>query len=77
MWPETRRRWGHPCPVFQWEAPDGKWRRANRWINEWAAEQGVAPDSAAAEEWFRNDPTIKAIQQAEGGKLGVPGLKAE
>jgi len=58
-------------------APDGEWRRANRWIDTWAAEQGVAPDSDVANEWFRNDPTVKALQEAESGKLGIPGLKAE
>jgi hypothetical protein len=58
-------------------APDGKWRRANRWIDKWAAEQGVAADSETAKQWFRNDPTVKAIQAREGGKLGIPGLKAE
>ncbi|MDP6708778.1 MAG: hypothetical protein QF893_20735 [Alphaproteobacteria bacterium] len=58
-------------------APDGKWRRANRWIDRWAADQGVAADSETAKQWFRNDPTVKAIQKEEGGKLGIPGLKAE
>jgi hypothetical protein len=58
-------------------APDGEWRRANRWIDHWAAEQGVATDSETAEQWFRNDPTVEAIQAREGGKLGLPGLKAE
>ncbi len=57
--------------------PDGKWRRANRWINEWAEQNGVKPDSAKARKWFRNDPTVAAIQKREGGKLGIPGLKAE
>ncbi len=58
-------------------APAGKWRRADRWIEKWAAEQGVATDSATAKQWFRHDPTVEAIQAREGGKLGIPGLKAE
>ena len=57
--------------------PDGKWRRANRWINEWAKQNGVTPDSKTAQQWFRNDPTVRAIQKREGGKLGIPGLKVE
>ena len=62
---------------FVREAPDGKWRRANRWINKWAADNGVDPKSETANQWFRNDPTVKAIQKKEGGKLGIPGLKVE
>ncbi len=58
-------------------APDGKWRRANRWINQWAERQSVAANSKTANQWFRNDPTVQAIQSEEGGKLGIPGLKAE
>ena len=37
----------------------------------------VAADSETAKYWFRNDPTVKAIQKEEGGKLGIPGLRAE
>ncbi len=58
-------------------APDGKWRRANRWINTWAADQGVAADSKTANKWFRNDPTVQAIQKKEGSVFGIKGLKAE
>ncbi len=57
--------------------PDGKWRRANRWINEWAKQNGVESDGKKAQKWFRNDPTVAAIQKREGGKLGIPGLKVK
>jgi hypothetical protein len=55
---------------FVREAPDGKWRRANRFLPKWANENGVAPDSEAAQQWFRNDPRVKALI-AEQGKLGL------
>lgn len=41
---------------FVREAPDGPWRRANRWLRGWAARNGVSVDSAEAQEWFRHDP---------------------
>ncbi len=51
-------------------APDGKWRRANRFLPKWAERNGVAADSPTARQWFRNDPRIKA-RIAEHGKLGL------
>lgn len=57
--------------------PEGKWQRANRWVDTWAEENGVAPDSKKAQRWFRNDPTVAEIQKREGGLLGIPRLKAE
>lgn len=55
---------------FVREAPDGDWRRANRWLNGWATENGVAPDSKAAQQWFRNDPLVRQIIERDG-KLGL------
>ena len=51
-------------------APDGKWRRANRFLPKWAKRNGVAADSPTARQWFRNDPRVKA-RIAEQGKLGL------
>ncbi len=51
-------------------APDGKWRRANRFLPKWAKRNGVAADGPAAKQWFRNDPRVKA-RIAEQGKLGL------
>ena len=60
---------------FVREAPDGPWRRANRFQNKWAERNGVAPDSDAANQWFYNDPRIKDVI-ARQGKLGL-GPKAD
>lgn len=55
-------------------APDGKWRRANRFRAHWAAANGVAGDSATAKNWFRNDPRVEALI-ARDGVLGLgPGV---
>ena len=59
---------------FVREAPDGKWRRANRFRARWAAENGVAADSNAPKSWFRNDPRVEALI-ARDGVLGLgPGV---
>ena len=55
--------------------PDGKWRRANRFLPKWAAENGVGPKSAKAKRWFENDPRVKDLI-ARDGKLGL-GLEAD
>ena len=55
---------------FVREAPDGKWRRANRFLNLWAEANGVDPKSNAAQQWFRNDPTVITIIERDG-KLGT------
>ena len=55
---------------FVREAPDGKWRGANRFLEQWAEENGYAVDSAEAKRWFRNDPRVKALIE-EKGKLGL------
>jgi len=51
-------------------APDGEWRRANRFQADWAAANGVAANSPQAQEWFRNDPLVQQVIAA-GGKLGT------
>jgi hypothetical protein len=60
---------------FVREAPDGPWRRANRFQNKWAERNGVAPDSDAASQWFYNDPRVENVI-ARHGKLGL-GPKAD
>lgn len=55
---------------FVREAPEGKWRRANRFLNKWAAKNGVAVGGAEAKQWFRNDPVVKRLI-GEQGKLGL------
>jgi hypothetical protein len=60
---------------FVRQAPDGKWRRANRFLPKWAKKNGVAPNSKKAERWFENDPRVNALI-AKDGKLGL-GPKAD
>ena len=55
---------------FVKEAPDGKWRRTNRFIPKWAAKNGFAPNGKEAKRWFAHDPEIKA-RFAETGRLGL------
>lgn len=55
--------------------PDGKWRRANRFVAKWAKQTGIDPKSKQAERWFENDPRINALL-AKDGKLGL-GLAAD
>ena len=55
---------------FVREAPDGKWRRANRFRAHWAEANGVAADSKTAKSWFRNDPRVRALI-ARDGVLGL------
>ena len=61
---------------FKRRAPDGKWRRANWYIRDWAKAHGVARDSTTTGQWYNNDPTIKAVI-ARDGVFGIPGLKPE
>ncbi len=63
---------GHTVFALQFvrEAPDGDWRRANRFLPKWAERNGVDPKSKAAQQWFRNDPRVKARIAAEG-RLGL------
>ena len=47
-------------------APDGKWRRANRFINRWADANGVDAKSEHARQWFRNDPAVMKVIKRDG-----------
>lgn len=59
---------------FVREAPDGKWRKSNRFLRRWAETNGVEVNSNFAKAWFRNDPRVKALIAAQG-KLGLgPGV---
>ena len=58
---------------FVKEAPDGKWRGANRFLKKWAADNGLPEDSPKAKQWFRNDPTVQGLIE----KDGVLGLGSE
>ena len=59
---------------FVREAPDGKWRKSNRFLRKWAKTHGVEVNSNTAKAWFRNDPRVKALIDREG-KLGLgPGV---
>lgn len=59
---------------FVREAPDGKWQKANRFLAQWAKDNGVKVKSKAARSWFRNDPRIKALI-AQDGVIGLgPGV---
>lgn len=68
---------GYTVFVLQFvkEAPDGKWRRANRFTQKWAKRNGIDPKSKQARRWFAHDPQVKAII-AKNGKLGL-GLAAD
>ncbi len=55
---------------FVREAPDGKWRRANRFTGQWAEANGVDAKSKAAQQWFRNDPAVMKVIERDG-KLGT------
>jgi hypothetical protein len=71
----TNRGYTFMALQFVREAPDGKWRRANRFTPKWAARNGVAADSKQAKQWFRNDPRVKDLI-ARQGRLGL-GPKAD
>ena len=68
---------GYTVFVLQFvkQAPDGKWRRANRFTQKWAKRNGIDPKSKQARRWFAHDPQVKAII-AKNGKLGL-GLAAD
>ncbi len=68
---------GHTVFVLQFvrEAPDGKWRRADRFTQKWAKKNGLDPKGKKAKRWFANDPMVRERIAAEG-KLGL-GLKAD
>ncbi len=60
---------------FVREAPDGKWRCANRFVQEWGRENGVEVPKCGFSKWFRQDATIREIIEKDG-VFGIPGLKA-
>jgi len=51
---------------FVKEAPDGKWRRANRFLPRWAEANGFQPNGPEAKQWFRHDPRVKAVIERDG-----------
>lgn len=55
---------------FVRKAPDGDWRRANRFTSQWAESNGVDPKSPTAQQWFRNDPAVTRVIERDG-KLGT------
>jgi hypothetical protein len=59
---------GHTVFALQFvrEAPDGKWRRASRFLPNWAAKNGVDAKSKVAQQWFRNDPQVKKLIEEQG-----------
>ncbi len=52
------------------ESPAGKWRRANRFLSDWAKRNGLSPTGKQAKRWFAHDPRVKE-RIAEDGKLGL------
>ena len=63
---------GHTVFVLQFvrQAPDGKWRRANRFTPKWAKRNGLAPGDKKTQRWFEHDPRVEA-EIARDGKLGL------
>ncbi len=60
---------------FVREAPKGKWRRANRFLPDWAKRNGLPPDSPKVRRWFANDPRVEKLIE-QHGVLGL-GLEAD
>ncbi len=60
---------------FVKEAPDGKWRRADRFLRKWAKRNGLDPKDKKVKRWFESDPQVNALI-ARDGKLGL-GLEAD
>jgi len=64
---------GYTVFVLQFvrEAPDGKWRRANRFVPKWAEDNGFPADGKEARRWFAHDPRVKALIEDQGAlRLG-------
>jgi len=66
----TNRGYTFMALQFVRAAPDGPWRRANRFTRKWAQRNEVAPDSPVARQWFRHDPRVIDLI-ARQGKLGL------
>ena len=47
-------------------APDGKWRRTNKFTAKWAEANGEDAGSKKLNSWFRRDPRIKALIEKDG-----------
>lgn len=45
---------------------EGKWRRANRFLTNWAVANGVDPENKAKNSWFRKDPRVQALIEEQG-----------
>jgi len=60
---------------FVREAPDGKWRKANRFLGKWAKANGIPANSDKVDQWYEHDPNVKRVL-AKDGKLGL-GLAAD
>ena len=45
---------------------DGDWRRANRFLDKWARDNGLEPGNKAKNSWFRQDPRIRRIIERDG-----------
>ncbi len=56
-------------------APEGTWRRANRFLSNWAKHNDLDPDDKKVKRWFEHDPRVAALI-ARDGKLGL-GLEAD
>jgi hypothetical protein len=55
---------------FVKEAPKGKWRRANRFLPKWAAENNLPANSPKVRRWFDHDPRVKQLIKDQGA-LGL------
>ena len=51
-------------------APDGDWDCANKFVRDWGEAQGKKVADCGFSKWFREDPTIGALIEAQG-KLGL------
>ena len=67
----TNRGYSVMALQFVKRVPDGKWQRTNRFLPNWAKQNGVDPKSKQAQRWFENDPRINALL-AKDGKLFTP-----
>ena len=60
--------------AVQFVRPEGgKWRRANGFVREWAAERGLEAKDKQARRWMRHDEQILELIEEQG----VLGLKSE
>lgn len=63
-----------PLFALQFKRPvGGEWSRANQFGKDWLA---ANPNRGKANQWFRNDATVKRLI-AERGVFGIPGLEPE